>query len=50
MLMHLMVIPAELQLAVLAPLQSLLMPGIHLPAVACQKLKAMHLQSTQMQL
>ncbi len=50
MLMHLMVGPAVLQLAVLALLQSLLMPGMQLPAVACQKLKAMHLQAAWVQL
>lgn len=50
MLMHLMVVPAELQLAVLALLQSLLMPEMHLPGVACQKVKAMHLQPTWVQL
>ncbi len=47
MLMHLMVGPAELQLAVLP---RLLMPGLHLPAVECQKLKAIHLQPAWVQL
>ncbi len=50
MLVHLMVCPAELQLAVAARLPSLLMPGMHLPAVACRKLKVMHLQSAWVQL
>ena len=48
--LQVMVGPAVLQLAVAARLQSLLMPGLHLPAVACQKLKATHVQPAWVQL